>query len=341
MAIYYGNGTLNPASTTLAHDVRRAWKVGFDNAIAAGKTNWTVTEHDFVASGATTQRTVLSNSLGFVLCIITSTTSSTTTIQAYISSTYATPTMSGLGMGLTSDGSFVGLSGGTDANGISTLTFNPTALQGGTLTPQPHGSYQSFAATGAQTAYTVHIENDYAILSFNDGSASKGKWLFAGKYTTLVANTGLPSNTIDKPFCLAFSTSSNTANQVVYVQSPGNPSITFPVSAGTFRPGGKAWSLGSNGAPADNTQIDKYSLNPTYAKVAPIYLSRDQYTIDALTTNNGATAYGWLNGKLTGMYNAGWSNANYGDTIAIGGKTYMYIGGTSKTNPIAGWALIN
>lgn len=345
MAIYYNMGTWGGGSTTLAHDVRRAWKSEFDAAIAAGKTNWTVVEHDYTPSGATTQRTVIENSLGFVFILITSTNDATTTMQALIGESYTTPTLYNIGMGAVSGFNNAGVNVGmeTDDDALSDIDTNPTDFYAGQAQPYPHGSYMTWNATAGQTAWTAHIEDDYAILSFNDVSTSKGKWLYVGRYTSLIENTALAANTTDRPFVLFFSTSSDSQarGQVVFVQSAGNPNKTLYNLGGEWRPGGRAWALGVNGHPADVTYIDKYSADPDETKVGRIFLSRSQTTIDALTAADSASGYGWLTGRLKGMYNAGSSLAAYGDTIIVNGNTYMYIGGTSKTNPMAGWALID
>jgi hypothetical protein len=327
MAIYYGNGSLTPSSSTLAHDVRRAWKSAFDSAIAAGKTQWSVTEHDFVASGATTQRTTITNSSGFVLVLTTSTTDATTTINAWVGGGYSTPNITQLGMGIV--GAAAGGPYTTDANGISTTTYNPNAPQTGTISS--HNAI-FFSATGAQSAWTAHIETNYAVLTFNDGSATKGKWLYVGAIDSLVTNSAITNQT--KMFVCS---SGNGAGAIV--QSAGNYSQT--ISSSGFRPGLQTWSGAWDGAPAFAAQIDKYSTNPTQANVSPVYLTRQTNDITVLDATGSATSFGWLTGKLKGVFHAAAASANYGDTISVSGSTYMYVGGTSynTSNSVAGWAL--
>jgi hypothetical protein len=338
MAIYHKKGTLTPGSSTLAHDVRRAWKGEFDLAIAAGKTNWSVIEHDFVASGASTQRTVISNSLGFVFVITTSTTSSTTTINTWLGGSYTSPTISNFGMGYV--GGTLVASHSTDSNGLSTTTFNPTVIV--TTTASPHNQHHYFTATGSQDSYTAHIENDYAILSFKD-SGTTARWLYIGQFTSLIGNTAIND---DKPFALVTSsTNNNLWLGAAFLQSAGN--VSTSIGPTNLLPGGAAWSGEWDGSPANSQFIDKYSSEPTKANVSPIYLTRATTDINNLISTSGATAHGWLTGKLKGVYHAGSSAAVYGDTISVDGNTYMYVGGVgynvfaSPAASLAGWALIS
>ena len=83
MAIAFTKGTLNPASTSLARDIRNAWVSAF-----TGQPNWTVLDNGYV--NGTIERTVITNSNGFSIMLANSTTLTDTRLFVYIGRTYDT-----------------------------------------------------------------------------------------------------------------------------------------------------------------------------------------------------------------------------------------------------------
>lgn len=337
MALIYTTGALNPASSTRAHDIRRSWKAAFDAAISGGNTNWNVIEHDIITGSV--ERTVVSNSLGFVIVITSSTDTTNNIINIYIGRSYSSATkvisnlganyaggsFSGAGITVLSDGTFPGSLNPTFATTTS-VTFSGTAFNSIYVT-----------ATTAQNEFTAHIDNDYAILSFRTGTSIKGQWVYLGQYDSMIQN---PAITHDKRFIAM----SNTSNTAAVIQTAGNDGET--VAATGLWPGCFIWSEPNSGHPGNALYIDKYSATVA-PNFSPLYISRASNYITGLPSHSGGEVHGWLTGQLKDIYHAGASVANYGDTVIYDGSTYKFIGGI---NPLvdgfsntsrAGWARIN
>ena len=302
MAIFYQTGTLNPLSTQLAEDIRQAFKTGMDAAIAAGKTKWSLEEHDYVNGNS--RRTVYTNSEGFSFLIQNSTTLTTTGIYLYLGQSYtlATHTLNNLGWGNT-----LTTSATSNASGFTGTNMNPSTFN---QNPANHTNAHLLTATSAQTNWSIHVENEYLYFSFKDGSGNNGQYFFVGKHTSMVANTAL---TDSYPFSMF--TTANT-NRGVLLHSLDNNSVNI-VHNPAF------WSLSQSTPPASLAYYDKFSTNSNKAKLSPMYISRQQATIPPDT----ALLRGWLRGKLPAAYYGSSLGAIWADTISISGNTYMYIGG--------------
>lgn len=346
MAISYYTGSLTPSSTTKADDIMNAYVGAFTSAIAAGKTNWSIADSGYVNTSC--KRVVFNNSLGFSLMMVISTTTSVTTINWYLGQSYNATTHVLNNLAISNVGNRTWTPNYTlNADGIANgSSYNPTNISASTNTvagPSPHGS-NWWDTTASQTAWSAHIENDYAILSFNDGSTTSGKWISAGKFTTLVQN---PALTDTYPFSLTWNYVNTYGANERGTSFLSATSLASGTNTNTIYSGGIAWGLGSDGSPAYATQIDAFSADPTKANVSPIYLSRYASNLqDFAVPVQGASSYGYLRGKLQGMYHAGGTNASWGDTVAITGVgTFMYVGGknfniTSTTTSLQGWAKI-
>ena len=86
MALSFTKGTLNPASTSLARDIRNAWVSAF-----SGKPNWNIVDAGYVYNidgVGDLERTVITNSNGFSLMLANSTTLTDTRLFVYIGRTY-------------------------------------------------------------------------------------------------------------------------------------------------------------------------------------------------------------------------------------------------------------
>lgn len=344
MAIFYQTGTLNPLSTQLSEDIRQAFKTGMDAAIASGKTKWAVAEHDYV--NGTSRRTVYTNTDGFAILIQNSTTLATNGVYFYLGQSYtlATHTLNNLGWGDCNTATT------SNSTGFTGTTMNPTTYN---QNPANHTGNYYFTATSAQTNWSIHVENEYVYFSFKDGSAANGKWMFAGRHTSMVGNSAL---TDAYPFSMYVGCNTGTGyNRGVILHSLDNNSVSA-IHGPDF------WSLAQNTNPAVPGYYDKFSTNPNKAKLSPIYISRSTSTIytSYASTNHYVYSvppstsylYGWLRGKLPVAYMGGSTSAIWGDTISIGGATYMYIGGilsshwtgqggqTSSTGHLALWVAV-
>jgi hypothetical protein len=337
MPLIYTTGALNPASSTRAHDIRRSWKAGFDAAIAGGNTNWSVLEHDIITGGV--ERTVVVNSLGFVIVITSATDTNNNIVNVYIGESYNTTTkvINKLGVNY-AGGPFSGSPVTVNADGTFPGGINPTGTPtGGYFLPGTPGGAIFVTATTAQNEFTAHIDNDYAILSFRTGTGIKGQWVYLGRYKSMIDN---PSITHDKRFIALSNTTVNSA----VIQTAGNGGQS--VNATGLWPGCVTWSEPNSGHPGNALYIDKYSATVA-ANFSPLYISRASNFITGLPSHSGAQVHGWLTGELKDIYHAGATVANYGDTVIYDGSTYKYIGGLNplidgfSQTSIAGWARIN
>lgn len=347
MAISYYTGSLTPSSTTKADDIMNAYIGAMTSAIAAGKTNWSIADSGYVNTSC--KRVVFNNSLGFSLMMVISTTTSVTTINWYLGQSYnaTTHVLNNISIGNTGNRT-VTPTYTLNADGIAAgSSYNPTTVNATTnssVGPSPQGS-NWWDCTASQTAWSAHIENDYVIFSFNDGSTTGGKWINAGKFTSLIAN---PALTDTYPFALAWNYSNIYFNNDRGLSFLSATSLAAGTNTNTIYSGGTAWGLGSDGSPAYATQIDAFSADPTKANVSPIYISRYAAQLqDFAVPVQGASSYGYLRGKLQGMYHAGGTSASWGDTVAITGVgTFMYVGGKNYSiagagQSLQGWAKIS
>jgi hypothetical protein len=337
MPLIFTTGALNPASTTRAHDIRRSWKAGFDAAISGGNTNWSVLHHDIITGGV--QRTVVSNSLGFVIVITSATDTTNNIVNVYIGESYNSSTgqINKLGVNYIG-GPFSGSTVTVNADGTFPGGINPGSTSTGPyFLPGTPGGGIFVTATTAQNQFTAHIDNDYAILSFRTGTTIKGQWVYLGRYQSMIQN---PAITHDKRFIALSNTTQNSA----VIQTAGNGGQSINPAA--LFPGCLTWSEPNSGHPGNALFIDKYSATVA-ANFSPLYISRASNFITGLPSNTGATAHGWLTGNLKDIYHAGATVAVYGDTVQYNGSTYSYIGGLNplidgvSNTSIAGWARIN
>lgn len=302
MAITQVLGTLNPSSSTKARDIRQAFATAF-----SGIAGWTLLDHNYI--NGTSERSVLVNDNGFAFMIYNSTTTSTLTVsfamgQSYNDSTHVM-TNPAIGAGTIT----------TTATGFSGQTFNPTAV---TSSPGSHG-VKSYNATANQTDWSAHIDSNYAVLSFKDGTTTNGKALYVGAVDTLIEN---PSITDGHPYVMTF----NDTNAGVTLISAGNFSVSHAWSAIAF-------PILNVGTPAQAGTADFYNINPTLVATSPIFVARS--SIQPSTTDS--SLYGWLKGTMKGVLFGYSTNATWGDTSDFGTTTFMYVGG-STTN--AWWVAV-
>lgn len=323
MAITFLNGTLNPASTQKARDVRQAWASAF-----SGISGWTLVDHNYV--NGTIERSVLVNSAGFVLGIANSTTLTTLDVDIWFAQSYtaATHTFNNVGFG---DNTSAYTS---NASGFSGVNENPSTLQGGV---NIRGIY-SFTATASQTAWTAHIESDHAIVSFKDGSAVIGRALYFGRFDSLVTNTIL---TDTYNFCMIANTGTSNRYTGSILHSLGNESQSTQHAIEVFTPA-------YTSPVATLSYADKYSATPTLGTAAPVYITRKDNPTTAAATpvlNTTASTNGWLRGKLKNVVASNATGALYGDILVVGTKQYYYVGGIADGsyagNTIYLWAAIN
>jgi hypothetical protein len=316
MAVYQRQGTLNPLSTQRAKDLFDAYEASMVLAIAAGKTSWSIVDSNYV--NGTTVRTVFVNTEGYAVMMYRSTTLATDGVQFLMGQSYdvGTHTLSNLTIG-------TNLSTSTsNSTGFSGVNRNPTALA--TTASPALGKSHEFLTSSAQTAYSIHIEDTWMTLSFKKTVA--GNAMFFGKFETLVSNATL---TDTYPFVAVNFNNDTVAVMpvVAFLHSLNNNSVTIQHSAAAF-------TFDMDSTPALPASFDKYSLNPTKAKLSYIYVAREQHTppITALTN-------GWLRGYLPGTYHGWVDSAAWGDTVSIDGKAYMLTGGGTATelyNGVAG-----
>jgi len=313
LAIFFTQGTLNPASTTLANDIRVAWKGAVTTAIANGKTNFAVVDDGYTTGGLI--RSVITNTSGWAMEIYNSTTTSLLPVQFIFGQSYtvATHTLNNQGFGSVV-GSFTPLASG--------LSGSNTATTAGTV-----HTAKTFNAVNTQSAWTAHFNDDYVIFSVKVTNTT-GYWLYAGRFSSLTANPALGTDTY--PFGM-FGTAGN-----VLLSSHGNGS-----TAGIHGPA--ITSIYQDSAPALASSNDFYSLNTNKAKLSPWYIYRQ-----SITPNTNNYTLGWRRGKLFEniAYHGFPNNASIGATVAIGTTTYMYVGNsgnftTATPNGYAMWAAIN
>ena len=260
MAMFFTQGSLNPASTSLARDIRNAWVSAF-----TGQPNWTILDNGYV--NGTVERTVITNSNGFCIMIANSTTLTNTSLYIIMGRTYnaTTHTMSDLAFGGTQTRDV-----NPDVNCWSALTLNPSSI-GTTGGASQISTYDDavVTATASQTAWSAHINNDYATLSVKTGGTNNGQWIHFGKATSLVYNTLL---TDTYPYFLSTSTTTTTVyyRESQVLNALGNPNGTFATSNSARLYPGKTTL-----PPASTTYYDRYSATPTVGTLSPIYVARN------------------------------------------------------------------
>lgn len=345
--MYFENGTLNPSSNTLADDLRQALKDGLTNAIAAGYTNWTITDHDYV--NGTVTSTTIENSLGFAVVLMndTGTTNSRVDLISFLGTDWntSTKTLNNIAFGNATDDKT------SDASGYSNENYTiPSSMPNlsSTFNLQPSNMLHIYrlTATANQTNWSIHVEDEYLYFSFKNGTTTKGEWIFFGQYDTLVLN---PALTDDEPYCLVVSSP-------IRVDKEGSVAVLKSLSpSSTIKQTGSTFSFPESSAPADLASYDKYSSFPDTAKVSPIYFDRGtepgvstgQSVTNISRAPSDASSHGYIRGQLPDIY-FGWSNnANWGDTVQVNGEVYMYAGGTYYTHAyynayhLAGWIKID
>jgi hypothetical protein len=344
--MYFENGSLNPASTTLADDLRQALVDGLTNAITAGFTNWSITDHDYV--NGTVTSTTIENSSGFAVVLVnnTGTTNARLDMLTFLGTDWntSTKTLNNVAFGRTS------VSATPDANGYSaqsyTIPSTMPSLTSTTVSPTNMLTLYRLTATSSQTDWSIHVEDDYLYFTFKNGSATKGEWLFFGAYNSLITN---PSLTDDEPFALTVSSAKSISgvHGGVAVLKSMVPSVSASQTGLTF-------SFRESSAPASLSSYDRYASDPDTAKVAKIFFDRGtpQDSVNGADRNisrasSDANLYGYLRGEFPDIY-FGWdTNANWGDTVQVNGEVYMYAGGTHYTQAFittphqAGWVKID
>jgi hypothetical protein len=307
MAITWLTGSLNPSSSTRARDIRQAFAAAF-----SGLPNWSVVDSNYV--NGTTERSVIVNSAGFALMIYNSTTMSDLNVRFVLGRTYdvGTHTMSNIGLGFSAVT--------TDSSGFNTNTFNPTTI-GATPTGQ---NIKGYLATTNQTAWSAHINTTYAVLSFKDGTATRGRALFIGAMESLVENATL---TDTYPYVLAFSDNTVVSAGGAILNSVGNNSVNHSWQL-------QAIPIDNVGIAADPRTADLYNINPTLVAASPIFLVRNAKR----PPTTESSLYGHLRGKLpeTVLY-ADPTGALWGDTTDWGTVTYMYVGGLNDNGVSVAW----
>lgn len=305
MAISYFTGTLNPASTTLAQDIRLAIKSAVTQAIAAGKTQWAITDDGYTV--ASNIRTVFTNTAGFAFKVHHSTTLTNTTVGLTLAQSYtqATHTMTNIGFG-----------GGTTTPAAS--GFSGVNLVNVDTQPTPHFA-STWIATSTQSAWYASVEADYMIFSVKL-TATTGMWFYVGKFTSVVGNPTLGTDTY--PFALIGTGGSGT-----------NPSVSLHAFSNGSISAAHYFALGAENryyqSPAYGQAKDYYSLNPDKAKLSKVNVYRQS----ASPVVNAYLA-GWKRGQLKDILYGDSTNATIGTTVAVDTKTYQYIGDTF-------WAAIN
>lgn len=330
MAIFYKTGTLNPLSTTLANDIRLAIVSAVNDAIAAGYTKYAVVDDGYV--NGTTVRSVITHTDGWANMLINTTLTDNSRLEllTYFGQSYtvATHTLNNVGFANAADARTAAATGFSGANYAPPT---PLTSAGNNTNPVPHGSNVYLKGNGNQNAWFAVFEQDYMYFSYNGHATLKGEVLFLGKFDTMVAN---PALTDTYPFgSFTFMADGFTQYaRFTILHSLNNQSKNI-------RHSGFLWSFTSDGAPAFSTSYDKYSDSPNKAKMAPIYISRyGNYNQGYFDTRNEAyppndsNVNGWLRGKLPIVYHGLDTNANWGDTVSISGKTYKYVGGNGYTN---------
>jgi hypothetical protein len=328
MAMIFKNGTLNTGSSTPARDVRQAWA-----SAIVGDANWSLVNNNY--TNGTWERTVIKhNTNDGVLILINSTAVGSTRVYVVMARSYNAGTNSLTSMAYYSDyNGFTYNRAGAD--GFSLGNYGPTGIPGF----DAGGNYtKSFLATTTQSAWSAHIEDDHIIFSFKNGQTTNGTWLFFGKGQSLITNTSISD---PYPFFCHIGGGNgsqgglggNTLTQVLH--SPGNEGITDPVHYGRL-------ATQITIPPASLSFADRYSANPAKGSLAPYYIYRGA----GIATDTNNVLHGSLRAKLPNIMAGNATNALWGDTVTIGSKTYMYIGGNITTldvldNAATGWAAKN
>lgn len=299
MAVNLQQGTLNPLSTQKIKDLMDGYITGMTAAIAAGKTTWSIVDNGYV--NGTSNRVVFVNSNGFAIMLVRSTTLTDTILNFYFGQSYNSTTKNIENVAFLANTSRL-----ADASGFSGVSYNPTATSTASNTPVGHGSQHNFQSSTSQSAWSLHVEDDWLTFSFNRGTDFQAMWF--GKFISLVSNTAL---TDTYPFGMVyFKTGVGTSG---LLHSLNNASITL----GHF---GRVFSFVNAATPALPGSYDKYSINPAKANMNYIYIARNTTTPPTDSVDRG-----WLRGYLPGVYFGYQDSAAYGDTISIDGKSYMLV----------------
>lgn len=329
MAIAELTGAFSGTSTTPASDFRIMLATQF----AALGGNWAVVDNGY--TNGTSIRSVITNTTGFAIMLVTSTVTTDLTMNIYLGQSYntGTHTLSNVGFGVPQAKT-------SNSTGFSGINYNPTAVQVNTSTPDMHWSYNQYTATSGQTTWNIMYDSTYATVGIKDGTASLGKWFYFGAAESLVGNTALTDST---PIVLAqnWGVGSFAFYGGVILNSLGNNSVNI-IHGGVLLTESNALQIG---APGTNTYRDKYSTDPTKTTASNILVTRQ---IDNIRTSNDPSTYGWKRFRLNNIIYTDYTGSAYGDTTQIGSATYRYLGGLTSLYPTnnttatyAGWMRIN
>jgi hypothetical protein len=331
MAIITQYGTLNSSSTTKSHDVRLAISNAMQYVITMrGDTVWSLQDDGY--TNGSSERTVISNTNGFSLMVVSAPSDSVSSIvNFYIGQSYnnSTHTLTNVGFGNTS-GSFT-----SDGSGFSGVDYNPSSvLSFYSNEPAPHTSSNSFATSPSNTYWGLIADDDYVIITVRDGSANS-RWWYSGRF-----NSNVKSSLNDTHnFCHVSSHNENSAqyqNAVILNTVKHSATAIWGHSI-------KGIGLNFVGQPTNPNALDYWAEDSTTMDVSPIYLVRQFADINSINQSYPASIYGWNRGVLKGMVYAAIptvTGPNWGDVTTINGRKYMYMGGYSATTPFAGWAAI-
>lgn len=326
MARYFTQGTFN-VETNRADSVRKAMVSGFTDAIANGKTTWTIEDDAYANSNA--ERTVFENSNGFAIMVVNHLTSSTDhNLNTYIGKNYdvSTHTLNNLGISR-DDNRSVG------ADGYSTETYNPTSTQTIT-TPTLHQSYNVVTIPSTYSNWFIVVDDDYAVFAIKDGSTNIGTVWYFGAVDSSVTNTGL---TDSAPFILTQNFSNGSTSQynpVIILHSLNNGSKTI-VHSGEMATEG---NTNETGRPATATMYDVYKSG-TKSVMTKVAIYRQNVSLTSVTNPN---TDGHKRGTLKGVLYGSPTGAAWGDEIDVDGVTYLYGGGLLTVhNAMAWWVAID
>lgn len=341
--MYFENGTLNPSSNTLADDLRQELIGGLTNAIAAGFTKWTITDHDYVNTGVTSSTIEHSDGFSVLLMNSTATNNSRLDLLTYIGTDWntSTKTLNNVGFN-TSNTSFTPNSNGHSGVNYTVPSAMPSLTQTGTQGPTVALALSRLTAATSQSEWAIHVEEDYMFFSFKTASTTKGEWIFIGKYNSLITN---PSLTDNEPYIILTSeiktNGATISGGIAYLKSMV-PSVAAVQS-------GVAFSFRQSSAPAQLSTYDRYSSNPDEANVHNVYLSRGTApatgaNVDLdIQANNTSSTFGFIRGQLPDCFFAWSDNALWGDTVQVNNEVYMYSGGLHYgqygVNPVRSIAL--
>lgn len=305
MAITLVQGTLNPASTQKARDIRQALATSF-----TGISGWTLVDHNYV--NGTAERSVITNSAGFAFMIVNSTTLSDNNVYFALGDSYNDITHTLNKVAFHGDSTFGNIAS-TDSLGYSTFNTNPNAAAITNIYGNSNFGGIGIVGTTSQTNWTAHIDTDMVVFGVKTGTFADHVYL--GAITSLVGNVLVTDN---KPYTIVGKgISGNFDNLSGMLNNPAMPNVTMNIRNFSYL----RFSTPGYGAPASTSYADKYSSQPTLSAVSDVYLGR---RFDAPDSN--ANLYGFLRGKLKGVKFTQTANANWGDNITIAGKTYMYLG---------------